>query len=334
MKTLVLTMDYSSIRNVSEDIAEVLRANGERVHVSTQPFIDGKYDKLVVFVPFVPSLLNQYLVAYSEFHGKKFFYTTVDGVPNLIPVNQWLLKEITFTPNSNFSAENLMKVNVEVDVPVLHGVNLRLVEEAEKIVPTLREKLSRDFPNALRVGLVSGTTKRKNIDLALETFRVLNESYPDLAKQVHFFVISHSDFLKAIVPANVHFVSEFGKRSRVDVLAFYGAMDLVFVPSGCEGFGMPVLESMSMGTPVIHQAMPPLTEFSSWQYNFMIPPVGVEEYYDKQHMQNWRIYRFNPNDVVLQIARILNANDLEERRAKLKEIAKKYDVNLLYTRFL
>jgi glycosyltransferase involved in cell wall biosynthesis len=319
---------------VAEDIAEVLRANGEKVHLSSQPFIDGKYDKLIVFVPFVPSLLNQYLVAYSEFHGRKFFYTTVDGVPNTIPINPWLLREVTFIPNSNFSAENLMKINVSVDVPVLHGVNLRLVAEAEKIVPTLREKLSRDFPNSLHIGIVSGTTKRKNIDLALETFRLLNEQYPDIAKQVHFFVISHPDFLKAVVPANVHFVAEFGKRSRVDVLAFYGSMDLLFVPSGCEGFGMPVLESMAMGTPVIHQAIAPFIEFSSWQYNFMISPVGVEEYYDKTHMQTWRIYRFNPNDVVLQIARVLSANDLSERRQALKELAKKYDVNLLYTRFL
>ncbi len=120
----------------------------------------------------------------------------------------------------------------------------------------------------------------------------------------------------------------------VDVLAFYGSMDLVFVPSGCEGFGMPVLESMAMGTPVIHQAIAPMIEFSSWQYNFMVPPSTVEEYYDKQHMQTWKIYKFNPDDVVLQIARTIDAGDLSERRQALKELAKKYDVNLLYTRFL
>ncbi len=333
MKTLILTMDYSSIRNVSEDIAEVLRTNGEKVHVSSQPFVEGQYDKLIIFVPFVPPLLNQYLVAYTDFRGKKYFYTTVDGVPNLIPVNPWLLREITFIPNSAFSAENLMNANVAVDIPVLHGINLRLVAEAEKMVPALREKLERDFPGALKIGMVSGTTKRKNIDLAIETFNTLNQKYPDLAKRVHFFVISHSDFLKQTVPANVHFVSEFGKRSRVDVLAFYGSMDLVFVPSGCEGFGMPVLESMAMGTPVIHQAIEPFVEFSSWQYNFMIPPASTEEYYDKTHMQTWKIYKFDPKDAILAIAHAIDVGDLSERHEALKELAKKYDVNLLYSRF-
>ncbi len=334
MKTIILTMDYSSIKNIAEDIADVLRKSGEKVHISSQPFIPGQYDKLIIFVPFTPPILNQYLLLYSEFRGTKFFYTTADGVPNTIPVNPYLLNSVSFIPNSRFSAENLMSANIAVEVPVLHGINLRLVTEAEKIVPSLREKLARDFPDTLHVGMVSGTTKRKNIDLAVETFNTLNQKYPDLAKRVHFFVISHPDFLKMTVPSNVHFVSEFGKRSRVDVLAFYGSMDLTFMPSGCEGFGMPALESMAMGTPVVHQAIPPLIEFSSWQYNFMFPSSGVEEYYDKQHMQTWKIYRFNPDDVILQFARAIDADDLNERRAQLKELAKKYDVDLLYTRFL
>ncbi len=66
----------------------------------------------------------------------------------------------------------------------------------------------------------------------------------------------------------------------------------------------------------------------------MIPPANMEEYYDKQHMQTWKIYRFNPDDAILQIARAIDAGDLTERRQALKELAKKYDVNLLYSRFL
>ncbi len=333
MKTLILTMDYSSVHNIAEDITEVLRMNGEKVTLSSQPYLLGQYDKLIVFVPFVPPLLNQYLTIYREFHGKKFFYTTVDGVPNTIPVNPYLLQEVSFIPNSRFSAENLMKANIAVDIPVFHGINLHLIEEAEKMMPTLREKLNHDFPDTLKVGIVSGTTKRKNMDLAVEMFNTMNQQNPDLAKKVHFFVISHPDFQKMTVPANVHFVSEFGKRSRVDVLAFYGAMDLTFVPSGCEGFGMPVLESMAMGTPVIHQAIEPFVEFSSWQYNFMIPPASTEEYYDKTHMQTWKIYKFDPKDAILAIAHAIDVGDLSERHEALKELAKKYDINLLYSRF-
>ncbi len=334
MKTAILTMSYSSIKNVADDIATVLRENGERVQVFTTQTIVNDYDKLVIFIPFLPAELNPYLMTYHYFKGPKHFYITADGIPRTTAINPYLLKEITFIPNSQFSAQNLMTVDINVDVPVFHGVNLDLVERAEKIVPTLREKLDRDFPNALKIGVVTGTTKRKNIDLFVETANVLNQQYPDLAKKVHFFVISHEDFKKLTVPANVHFVSKFGTQSHENVLAFIGAMDLMFIPSGCEGFGLVLLEAMAMGTPTIHQAIAPFIEFTSWQYNFMIPSVSVEEYYDKDHMQTWKISRFNPHDAILAIAKAIDAGDLQERREKLKEIAKKYDIRLLYQRFL
>ena len=91
-----------------------------------------------------------------------------------------------------------------------------------------------------------------------------------MAKKVHFFIISHKDFKDFEVPENVHFVSEFGLNPREYIFAFYSTMDFVIVPSGTEGFGLPVLESMAMGTPVIHQLMPPFDEFTSWQWNLLI----------------------------------------------------------------
>ncbi len=110
MKTTILTMNYSSIRNVAEDIATVLRKNGENVTISTNPYLIPQSEKLVVFIPFHPPSLNPYLLTYQQFHGKKYFYTTCDGIPNLNIVNQYLLKDVKFIPNSKFSANNLQQV--------------------------------------------------------------------------------------------------------------------------------------------------------------------------------------------------------------------------------
>ncbi len=92
MKTAILTMSYSSIRNVADDIAIVLRENGENVQVFTTLTSVNDYDKLVIFVPFLPPQLNAYLTAYYYFHGEKYFYTTVDGVPRTTAINPYLLK--------------------------------------------------------------------------------------------------------------------------------------------------------------------------------------------------------------------------------------------------
>jgi len=334
MKTTILTMNYSSIRNIAEDIAQVLRKNGENVTISINPYLIPKSEKLVVFVPFHPPSLNPYLFTYHEFQGKKYFYTTCDGIPNLNIVNQYLLKDIIFIPNSKFTAENLQEVGLQTDLPVFHGINFEIVEKAEQLASQLKQKLERDFPNTVKFGIVSGLTKRKNMDLMLKVFQEINTKIPDLAKKVHFFVISHKQFKDFEVPENVHFVSEFGLNPREYIFAFYRVMDFVIVSSGTEGFGMPVLESMAMGTPVIHQLMPPFDEFTSWQWNLLIKSSEIEEYYDKQHGQTWKIHKFDIQDMVHAILIATELQDREERSKNLRELAKKYDINNLYVRFL
>ncbi len=158
MKTAILTMPYSSIHNVAEDIATVLRENGEKVQIFTTLTSVDSYDKLVIFMPFIPPQLNPYLMAYYYFRGTKYFYTTVDGIPRITAINPYLLKETVFIPNSQFSAQNLMSENINVDVPVFHGVNLDLIMRAEQLVPALRQKLEHDFPNSMKIGVITGTT--------------------------------------------------------------------------------------------------------------------------------------------------------------------------------
>ena len=334
METVILTMNYSSIRNVSEDIAQVLRENGEKVTISTNPFLVPESDKLIIFMPFHPSSLNPYLYKFREFKGKKYFYTTCDGIPNLEIVNKYLLENVTFIPNSKFSAKNLQEVGLNVDLPVFHGVNFEIVEKAEQLSQQMKQKLDADFPNIVKFGIVSGLTKRKNMELMLKVFQEINTKIPDLAKKIHFFVISHKQFKDFEVPGNVHFVSEFGLNPREYIFAFYRSMDFVIVPSGTEGFGLPVLESMTMGTPVIHQLMPPLDEFTSWQWNLLIKSSEIEEYYDKDHGQKWRIHKFDIQDMINAIMIASELQDRDERSRNLKDLAKKYDINNLYVRFL
>ena len=126
-------MNYSSIRNVAEDIAHVLRNHGEIVTISTNPYLIPQSDKLIIFIPFHPPSLNPYLYAFREFRGIKYFYTTCDGIPNLNIVNQYLLENITFIPNSKFTAQNLQEVGLQTDLPVFHGINFEIVEKLSLI---------------------------------------------------------------------------------------------------------------------------------------------------------------------------------------------------------
>ncbi len=80
--------------------------------------------------------------------------------------------------------------------------------------------------------------------------------------------------------------------------------------------------------------MPPFDEFTSWQWNLLIKSSEVEEYYDKNNGQKWRIHKFDIQDMINAILIATELQDREERSKNLRELAKKYDINNLYVRFL
>ncbi|MBV9182631.1 MAG: glycosyltransferase family 4 protein, partial [Acidobacteria bacterium] len=101
----------------------------------------------------------------------------------------------------------------------------------------------------LRLVLVPGGLHfRKNAELILHAWPAIQEADPDL----RLVIINHSDPAYASRAANL--------GSRVHVLGFvpddalralYSAAQVVWFPSRYEGFGLPVLEAMACGTPVV-----------------------------------------------------------------------------------
>ncbi len=66
----------------------------------------------------------------------------------------------------------------------------------------------------------------------------------------------------------------------------------------------------------------------------MIKSSEVETYYDKDHGQTWKIHKFDVQDMISAIMIASELKDREERSRNLKELAKKYDIENLYVRFL
>ena len=100
---------------------------------------------------------------------------------------------------------------------------------------------------------------RKNADLVLEAWPLLQSLYPELV----LAVVNHSD------PAYFERTREFGERFRVlgfvsdeGLRALYGAAQAVWFPSRYEGFGLPVIEAMACGTPVVTSRASSLPEIA------------------------------------------------------------------------
>lgn len=64
------------------------------------------------------------------------------------------------------------------------------------------------------------------------------------------------------------------------VAYYYNASDLMIYPSLYEGFGMPALEAMSSGLPLISSNASSLTEIVGFG-GVLVDPLDVESYVDK-----------------------------------------------------
>ena len=113
---------------------------------------------------------------------------------------------------------------------------------------------------------------RKNADLILTVLPLLQRIFPDLT----IAIVNHSNVAYAararvLVPQvrMLGFVGDDALRS------LYGAAAVVWFPSRYEGFGLPVIEAMACGTPVVASDASSLPEIAG-KAALLVPPNDAE----------------------------------------------------------
>ena len=136
----------------------------------------------------------------------------------------------------------------------------------------------------------------------------------------------------------VYVDTNFGKRSKAEVLGLISAFDFYIQPSLAEGFGLPVLEAMAVGVPVIHLAYEPLTEFSIPEANLWVPYKQVV-YNSFGEGIDYELHLYDSKDfgsVILDAIDMIKnrKSEYEDRKNRARETAKKYDIMKLYPKLL
>lgn len=149
---------------------------------------------------------------------------------------------------SRATADDCVKAGIEASrIEVIpHGVRTRLLVPGQVEEFRLRHGLERDYI------LWTGTREpRKNLSGLLEAFAIAAPHRPDL-DLVLVGPVGWGEDASAHLPAEIApRVHVLGRVSEEDLAAAYRGASALCFPSHWEGFGLPVLEAMAYGTPVV-----------------------------------------------------------------------------------
>jgi len=342
-KVCIFTSKAVSLRNVGRDIAKVCEAQGHvpRMFNYLIPPTDifRMCDSAIFLMTFSPVWIGTWLTVYRDItigklKGRKWvpaiFYVTVEGRPKKHMVKPWMGRNIRYVAVSNYVKDKLESAGLPVESVVHHGVDFEAVNEALKLVPSVRKHLEKILKTKVIASAVLSPHRRKGIEELLNAWNIVREK----SKDVGLYLLTPKD---VVPPDGCYVDNKYGELSKAEVLALMGASDITILPSLSEGFGLPLIESNAMGTPVVHCLYPPLTEITN-EGNFTFPYDKIQ-YYDCQEGIEYEFHRYNINNLaeaILEAADLaLNKKDeMADRRAKVREHSKGFDIMKLYPKLL
>lgn len=136
------------------------------------------------------------------------------------------------------------------------------------------KKIEHATPEKKFVLYVGDIIKRRFVPEIIKAFKFLEKTRPELVEGYKFLIIGKNYIGQQISQNNIihkDYVSE------DDLVLLYNAADLFIWLSNYEGFGLPPLEAMACGTPVVTTKMGSLSETVGEAALFVENPKNVDE---------------------------------------------------------
>lgn len=340
-RVAIFTGKAPSLKVVTEDLSLVASEYNFTPLVFTDIYPNvvykGKVQAAIFFYPLDPVFAIDKATYYYEFNktlqGAIAWYSTVEGEIYREHVNQPVWNYVEFIANSQYTREKLQKRGLDVIMTIPHGIHRSTIEQAKRLVPSLRKRIESEFKDTVTFLVVSSSHRRKNLDGLAKAIDIL------IGKQVYNYSIL--GIVEGEPPHQAMFkVAEFGSKPRYEVMAAMGSVDYVLMPTQCEGFGLPLIEANAMGTPVLHGLFPPLSEFTDTEANITWQTQEIE-YLPPDPRRGggilFELHKFPPETMVDAIIEAIDIkknypSKYEDMRAKALENAEKYDSSKLYSR--
>jgi glycosyltransferase involved in cell wall biosynthesis len=169
--------------------------------------------------------------------------------------------------NTKRLAEQLASLGI-ADPSRIVWAPLGAAEEFRPGVPlsVLPESIRRSLEGHRYVLHVGSSIPRKRLDVLFEVFHELRRQDPDLQLVQQGGALSEAQ-LAHLSRLRLSIVQP-PRLSREQLSALYGHASLVLLPSEDEGFGLPVIEALACGAPVVASDLPTLREAGGENVSF------------------------------------------------------------------
>jgi len=160
-----------------------------------------------------------------------------------------------------------------------HGVSDAFHPRAADEIDRVTQKHGILLPYCL---MVAAFSKRKNVRRVLEAYAALKEERKLESTLVLVGSLEHwvdgQEILERLDPSDPVVLT--GYVPDEDLPALYSGARMFLFPSLCEGFGLPILESMACGTPVITSNVSSMPEVAG-DAGLLVEPLSVDDIKEK-----------------------------------------------------
>lgn len=219
---------------------------------------------------------------YPEFLPNKFAYFYAKFM--LWIATKKATKIITVSENTKKDILKFFKVDPEKIKVIYNGIGEEFVEKERNEIDYLYEKFN--IPRNKKLLMYVGNLKpHKNLERLLEAYSKIDNidetSLLLVGKAFANYNVLEEKEEKLKIKENVIHTGIVTQKELVDL---YNLVDLFVFPSLYEGFGLPVLESLACGTPVICSNTSSLPEVGGNEVTY-IDPLDIDDIKEKIEKQ-------------------------------------------------
>jgi len=293
--------------------------------------------------PFIDGVIFPYLENKNRIGKPMAVYVTVEGVPTAAARICSNLPKIELIANSQHTKELLEKAGLTVIDWVHHAIDYKqmksIVKETNRGKNRFKALLDRKFPGKCKIIYFARDDPRKRLDKLATAMRLLkNAELPDYVLILHTDPSAQEKFKDLIKEGKVAMLTTYGSLPYEDAMRLVAACDYAVFPTSSEGFGLPLLEANALGLPVIHPWIPPLSEFSSKDYNFVFDPLFTRLISYKA-AQQWLFYEYDEADLAEMMAYAIDIwhnkrEEYQEYSRKALKNSRNWDYHKIYPKLL